>query len=162
ARQMLARGDFITPYLNGIPFLNKPPLTAWLVAGLLQFFARPEWVRLVSVVAAGVSIVATSRLAARLYGEAHGLLAGLLLATTGGVVLEARTLRPDGLLVASMAVALLCLWHVEHTARRRTRWLVGFYLALAVGMLVKGLLPVVLLAPPVAAVMLGGHGWAGI
>ncbi|HWP64288.1 MAG TPA: glycosyltransferase family 39 protein [Candidatus Limnocylindria bacterium] len=162
ARQMLVRGEFVTPYLNGIPFLNKPPLTAYLAAAVLSFGGAPEWARVVSVAAAAVTLVATACLGARLYGPAHGLAALVLLATSAGFVLEARTLRPDGLLVAAMAVALLCLWHAEHGARARTAWLVGFYAAIGVGMLAKGLLPLVLLGPPVAAVMLGTYGLSGV
>jgi hypothetical protein len=162
ARQMLLRGDFVTPYLSGVPFLNKPPLTAWLAAAVLPHVAASEWARLVSVAAAVTTLVATARLGAHVLGRRHGLAAGVLLATTTGFVLEARVLRPDGLLVASMAVALLCLWHAEHASRRRIPWLVGFYVALAIGILAKGLLPLVLLGPPVALVVLGGpDGWRG-
>jgi len=163
ARQMLLRGDFVTPYLSGVPFLNKPPLTAWVAAAVLPHAAASEWARLVSVAAAVTTLVATVRLGAHVYGRRHGLAAGMLLVTTTGFVLEARVLRPDGLLVASMAVALLCLWHAEHAARRRTPWLVAFYVALGIGILAKGLLPLILLGPPVALVVLGGpDGWRGV
>ena len=32
ARDILARGDWLLPRLNGAPYLNKPPLYAWLIA----------------------------------------------------------------------------------------------------------------------------------
>ena len=162
ARQMNERGDFVTPFMNGVPFLNKPPLTSWLVAVVLRWVDPAEWARLVSVGAALASLVAVMRLGAHLHGERHGRMAGLLLATMIGFVLEARTLRPDGLLIASMAWAMLCLWHADQGGRRRTAWLVGFYVALGLGVLVKGVVPLALAAPPVAIAVLGRHGWPGI
>ena len=32
AQEMRFRGDWITPTLNGSPYLNKPPLLYWLIA----------------------------------------------------------------------------------------------------------------------------------
>src|SRR5947208_2973944 len=46
AREMLLRGDWITPYLNGDHYLNKPPLLYWIIAlsysifGIGEFAAR--------------------------------------------------------------------------------------------------------------------------
>ena len=88
ARQMLARGDFVTPYLSGMPFLNKPPLTAWLTAALLPHVPASEWVRLVSVTAAVVTLVATTRLGTHLYGRPHGLIPDF-----AKTALEARRVR---------------------------------------------------------------------
>jgi 4-amino-4-deoxy-L-arabinose transferase-like glycosyltransferase len=162
ARQMNERGDFVTPFMNGVPFLNKPPLTFWLVAVALRWVEPVEWARLVSVLAALATIVATVRLGAHLRGERHGTMAGVLLATMVGFVLEARTLRPDGLLMASTAWAMLCLWHAERDGARRTVWLVGFYVVLGLGVLAKGLVPLATVAPAVAIAVLGRHGWGGV
>ena len=32
AREMVLTGDWITPHVNGQVYLNKPPLTFWLIA----------------------------------------------------------------------------------------------------------------------------------
>ncbi|HWM75940.1 MAG TPA: glycosyltransferase family 39 protein, partial [Methylomirabilota bacterium] len=32
ARDILARGHWLLPEINGAPMLNKPPLHAWLIA----------------------------------------------------------------------------------------------------------------------------------
>ena len=34
AREMLATGDFLLPRLYGDPYLNKPPVFFWVIAGL--------------------------------------------------------------------------------------------------------------------------------
>lgn len=163
AREMLLRGDFVTPTLDFTLFLNKPPLTFWLTALVHHFAGVSEWARLVSVAWAVVTLIATCRLGALLYGERAGLVAGTFLAVMLGFVLEARTLRPDMAVVAVVAVALLC-W--EHARRadpvRRTRWLLGFWSALGVGMLAKGFVPLVLVGIPVGAVTLREEGWTGV
>ncbi len=80
-----------------------------------------------------------------------------------GFVLEARTLRPDVLLTACTVTAVLC-WHLaEHgPERRRTAWLIGLYAALGVGMMAKGLPPVVAAGIPIGVDTLHRHGWRGI
>jgi 4-amino-4-deoxy-L-arabinose transferase-like glycosyltransferase len=159
AREMLARGDWVTPHLNGVPMLTKPPLTQWLTAVAFELVGTSEWARIVVVLASMATLVATCRLGTALYDRATGLVAGALLATMIGFALEARTLRPDALLVASATWAMLC-WHRAETAApaRRGRWLAGFWAALGVGILAKGLVPFVVVGPPVALWMLRRHG----
>src|ERR1041385_365275 len=48
AREILARGDWITPHLNGEVFLNKPPLVYWLTALLFRVVGPSEMARLLS------------------------------------------------------------------------------------------------------------------
>lgn len=43
AREMLVTGDYITPRLNGVPFLDKPALYYWLQASAIHFFGLKEW-----------------------------------------------------------------------------------------------------------------------
>lgn len=164
ARQMLLTGDWITPRLDGTLFLNKPPLVYWLAAAVFRVAGGPtEWARLVSLAAAAATIVLTCRLGARLWDERVGLLAGLLLATTLGFGVEARTLRPDAVLVATVTGALFCWQHAtEAMGTRRTRWLVGLYAALGLGVLDKGLVPLVVAGLPIAALTLRAEGWRGI
>lgn len=162
AREMIVRRDWITPYLDFTLFLNKPPLTSWLTAIVFQWTGPSEWARLVPVAAAMVALYATCRLGELLYGARAGLVAGVMLATGPGFVLEARTLRPDMLLAASVVTALLCWQRAGTTAERRTRWLAGMYTALGVGVLAKGLVPLVVAGMPIGAVVLREHGWHGV
>ena len=114
-----------------------------------------------SVGAAVVALLATCRLGALLYGGPAGLVAGLALATSLGFVLEARTLRPDMILTATVVVALLCWQTAECGGARRARWLVGLWAALGVGVLAKALVPLVLAGLPIAAATLRDDGWRG-
>lgn len=163
AHEMLVRRDLVTPEMNATLFLNKPPLMFWLAAGAFALGATDEWVRVTSVLTAGLSVVLTCRLGARLFDPETGLLAGAFLATMFGVVLEARTLRPDGVLVAAVLGALCCWRAAEDAAAAvRRRWLALGYGALAVGFMAKGAVPVAVVAIPVIACTVRDHGWRGL
>jgi 4-amino-4-deoxy-L-arabinose transferase-like glycosyltransferase len=163
ARQMQQTGDWITPRLDDTLFLNKPPLAFWLTGVAFEIFGRSEWARVVPLIAMGIGLFATARLGALLYGQATGVLAALFGATTVGVILEARTLRPDALLLASVATTLLCWAHAVRAApEQRTAWLVGLYTALGLGVLAKGLVPVILVAPVIAWGTWSEGGWPAL
>ena len=161
---MLVRHDLVTPEMNQTLFLNKPPLMYWLAAGAFALGARDEWARVASVLAAMVSVFFTCRLGARLFDDVTGLLAGAFLATMFGFVLEARTLRPDGVLVASRGGGALLL-AASRRARRidaaRPGWR-SHVASLAIGFMAKGAVPVAVVAIPVVACTVRDHGWRGI
>jgi 4-amino-4-deoxy-L-arabinose transferase-like glycosyltransferase len=163
AREMLVRHDLVTPEMNETLFLNKPPLMFWLAAGAFALGAADEWARITSVLAGAFSVLLTCRLGARLFDPSTGLLAGAFLATTFGFVLEARALRPDGVLVAAV-LAALCCWRAAEDAPEtgRGRWLVLGYVALATGFMAKGAVPVAVAAIPVIACTVRDHGWRGL
>jgi 4-amino-4-deoxy-L-arabinose transferase-like glycosyltransferase len=109
-----------------------------------------------------LTLVAIGRLGARLYGAPTGLLAAALFATSTGFALEARTLRPDSILIASVTAAIVCWLNAETSPARRMPWLVAMYAVLGVGVLAKGLVPVVVAAIPIGLATLRWHGWRGI
>ena len=43
AREMLARGDWVVPHLQGEPYLDKPPLLYWLVVFSYKMFGVHDW-----------------------------------------------------------------------------------------------------------------------
>src|SRR6186997_3134951 len=43
AREMVASGDYITPRVDGVAFLDKPILYYWLQATAIQLFGINEW-----------------------------------------------------------------------------------------------------------------------
>jgi len=163
AREMVVLGDWITPRVNFFPLLTKPPLTQWLAALVYQLTGPSEWARLVPIACAALTIFVTCRLGSRLYGGRTGLVAGLMLATSVGFVLEARTLRPDCLVILTVTAAIWC-WHVAETGTpiRRARWLAGMYAALGVGMLAKGFVAPLLVAAPIGIATLRDHGVRGV
>src|SRR5580698_6716495 len=43
AREMLHRHDYVTPYVDGIRFFDKPPLMYWMAAGSMKIFGEFDW-----------------------------------------------------------------------------------------------------------------------
>ncbi|HAR96359.1 MAG TPA: hypothetical protein DCR97_10425 [Deltaproteobacteria bacterium] len=83
AREMMGRSDYVHPYLNGQPYLEKPPLYPWLIiiaskiqGGLDEFSAR-----IPSALAATILLILTFFVGRRMAGPTSGLLAALALAT---------------------------------------------------------------------------------
>lgn len=111
-REMSARGDWLVPWFNGEPRLNKPPLSYWatgLVAALDG--ALPEatitHARLVSV-GAGLGILAlTLWLGARLYGRRTAVVAGTILVGSAGFFSFTHDARPDLLYALCTSAALV-------------------------------------------------------
>src|SRR5262245_8215417 len=105
ARELLRSGPGLPLTLNGVPYIDKPPLLYALLAGAFAV-AGPseEAARAVSAAAALVAIAATAWLGARLFGGRVGLTAGLALSTSLGFFVYGRYVRPETLLLATLAV----------------------------------------------------------
>jgi 4-amino-4-deoxy-L-arabinose transferase-like glycosyltransferase len=43
AREMLHRHDYVTPFVNGVRFFDKPPLMYWMAAGSMRLFGPYDW-----------------------------------------------------------------------------------------------------------------------
>ncbi|MCA8972375.1 MAG: glycosyltransferase family 39 protein [Planctomycetes bacterium] len=88
--EMLERGSWWTPWLDGEPRLKKPPLLYWLIASSYESLGvRPFSARIWGILCgAGLSVV-TAR-TARLFGLGSGTLAGLLVVGSLGIAVEAR------------------------------------------------------------------------
>lgn len=92
AREMMDRGDYIRPYLNGVPYLEKPPFYPWMIviaakaAGTVNEFAS----RAPSALAALLLVVITYLMGCRLGDERAGFFSGLVLATNYQFLSNAR------------------------------------------------------------------------
>src|SRR6266853_6841594 len=87
ARDILARGHWLQPEINGAPMLNKPPLHAWLIAiaAWPAGAVTPRSAQLPSLLAALGLVGVTYWLGARLFSHSTGVAAGLISVTTAGV-----------------------------------------------------------------------------
>jgi 4-amino-4-deoxy-L-arabinose transferase-like glycosyltransferase len=140
--QMLRDGDWVIPHLNGVAYLEKPPLLYWATAISLSLFGEHAWAaRLPSALAGMGCILAVGAWVARRQSLEQGLLTGALLASMTGFVLLSRTLIFDPLLTLWLTLALLLAWDSRPGQHFRPS-LAALCLALAV--LTKGLLAVVL------------------
>jgi 4-amino-4-deoxy-L-arabinose transferase-like glycosyltransferase len=92
AREMMERGDYIHPYLNGRPYLDKPPLYPWMIVvaarisgGLNEFSARVP-----SAIAATLLLLVTFFLGRMLINKEVGFISVLVLATNYQYLSNAR------------------------------------------------------------------------
>jgi len=60
AREMVTRGDWITPYWNGAPFHDKPPLVMWFMAAGMTIIKSPELAARLPSAIAGLFAIATT------------------------------------------------------------------------------------------------------
>lgn len=143
AREMLVTGDFITPQLNFLPYLEKPPLVYWLTALSLQVGGLNEWAaRLIPALSALAALLAVYWLAVKLWEQATAFLAALATATSSGFFLLGRLLTLDMTLTACLTWGVALAYVAVRN--QQPRYLPWAYLALALGMMTKGLVAVVL------------------
>ena len=147
ARDILARGDWWFPQLNGAVYQNKPLLLAWLIA--LVSWPTGQVTALTALVPSVVAAVALALVvyaaAREMFGPDAGRAAGLIVATSQGFVVHGRLAMPDMLLTLCFALAL---WQGWRLTRERPRAWLGFYGATGLAFWTKGpsgLLPLLLL-----------------
>src|SRR5580704_13305774 len=83
AREMVNSGNYVTPYLNGIKYFEKPILFYWLGAGAIKLGGLNLWaLRSINALLGLLGCVASYVCARKLYGRSTGILAALILATS--------------------------------------------------------------------------------
>ena len=111
ARELAASRDPLALTLNGVRYVDKPPLLYVLIAAVSAVVGPSEAAaRAVSAGAAVAAVGATAWLGARLLGARAGLVAGVALLTSIGFFAYGRYVRPETLFVAALAGGFaLCL-----------------------------------------------------
>ena len=142
AKTMLRTGDWITAHLDGVAYLEKAPLKYWITAGLYSIFGTHDWVaRIPNALAVIALCLLVYRFGVWAGSERTGFYAGLVLSTSIGLFLFTRIVIPDVLLTLALALAIWgFLRAIEpHTPDPRP-WACLMYVALACGVLLKGLI----------------------
>ena len=115
AREMLQRHDFVTPYINGVRFFDKPPLMYWMAAGSMHLFGPYDWAARIPLALSVLALlIAVYGLGIRLFSgispasspDRGGFYAALALATSIGPYLYTRFYIPDILLALWMTLAV--------------------------------------------------------
>jgi 4-amino-4-deoxy-L-arabinose transferase-like glycosyltransferase len=146
AREMVERSDWLTPYYNGEPRFDKPVLYYWLVAAsYVATGTSPGAARFPAALAGVGLVIVTFCCARRYFDEPTALLAGLISATSAGIVAMARQALPDLPLAFFVTLATWAAFValLDDPARRlkpgaRRLWLLLAALAAAAAFLVKG------------------------
>ncbi|HEX5716830.1 MAG TPA: glycosyltransferase family 39 protein, partial [Thermoanaerobaculia bacterium] len=120
--ESMAQGTVFPVYGNGALFVNKPPLSLWMMRLSFEVLGpSPSAARLPSVLAAAATGVVLYLFGAAAFGEMAGILAALIfLFTPHPLMLHGiRSATPDALeiLLVTSAIVSLELWR-----RRRRPW----------------------------------------
>lgn len=137
AREMLAGGNVIVPHLNGVPYIEKPPLLYWLCALSMKLFGvTPAAARLASALPMYLACLGLFQFC-RMHGNPRaGAFAAVGLASALPVALVSHVVLFDPLLTALICGSLLCYLH-GYLARSRGAHLAAACL-LALAVLEKG------------------------
>jgi 4-amino-4-deoxy-L-arabinose transferase-like glycosyltransferase len=142
AREMLVRGDWLVPTQNGIPRLQKPPLTYWLillsyrVLGVSTFSAR------LPITLATVGwFFAVAALATKVSGrQSFGWASGTILATFAGTYFFTHLVMPEPVFALLLTLCFYALVAGAHapSGKEQDRWLTVAWVFLSLATLTKG------------------------
>ncbi|NLV40255.1 MAG: glycosyltransferase family 39 protein [Candidatus Hydrogenedentes bacterium] len=138
AREMMLRGNYLVPQVNGEDYLEKPPLLFWAIAAFSQLTGdvTPLTARIPSWLGGVMTLVLTWMLAWRMFGARVAFWSAAILATGYRFWWQTRTGQIDMLLTACTTLALYHLWQWDQD--RKFFRLPVIYGAVAAGMLAKG------------------------
>jgi 4-amino-4-deoxy-L-arabinose transferase-like glycosyltransferase len=163
-REILSGGDWLIPHLNGLVYLEKPPLQYWLSALTFSAFGQSEMVaRLWPGLCGYLSLGLIYAIARRLWGIDAALKAVTL--TTGSIlfVLLGHQLTLDMTLSFWLLASLACFIYAQtepaNPAAART-WMLGCWSAMALAVLTKGLIGALIPAATLAIYVLWQRDWA--
>ncbi|HTD05389.1 glycosyltransferase family 39 protein [Undibacterium sp.] len=146
SREMLRSGDWrqwVIPHLNGLAYMEKPPLLYWLTAISFAIFGESEWAARLVPALSGLGCVAMILwFGQKIARPQTARLAALLFTSSLGVIMMSRTLMFDMLLTALLSTALLWAYlFVYENNKTAQRWSMLF---LALALMAKGFVAVIL------------------
>jgi 4-amino-4-deoxy-L-arabinose transferase-like glycosyltransferase len=142
ARTMLQSGDWVTPRLDGVAYLEKAPLKYWLIAICYQVFGVHDWAARIPMAVCVILLCwLTARVARWGINPAAGFYAGIVLSTCIGLFLFTRVLITDAMLTLPITFAIWAAMRAMDKDEANPRlWAVGFWAAMAAAILFKGLI----------------------
>jgi 4-amino-4-deoxy-L-arabinose transferase-like glycosyltransferase len=140
AQQMVLRGDWVTPYVNGVRFLEKPPLMYWMAAISFVVFGISEFaLRLPTALGVAALTFIVSLMGKRIAGNRGALIAGTCTAFCVGTILFTRETIPDIWLVLFITLAMYAFQHWYLDPKKSWHWGLLFYAASAGAVMTKSL-----------------------
>jgi len=155
-REMLASHDWhqwVIPSLNGLPYMEKPPLLYWLTAISFSLFGVSEWsARLVPALSSLSCVALLIRFGTIVDRPQAGRLAALMFVSGMGVTIMSRTLMFDMLLTAFLTAALIHAF--RFIVGGRVVMLRLAYAALALAVMAKGIVAAMLFGAVLVPVLI--------
>ena len=147
-REMLATGNWLVPRLNDLVYIEKPPLQYWATAVSFELFGVDVWAaRLYPGLCGLLAVLVTAALARRLWGGETAWRAGIMLASTFGMIVLSQQLTLDMSLTffTTLTLASFCVAQEARTGEAsRRHWMLLAWASAAGAFLTKGLVALVL------------------
>jgi 4-amino-4-deoxy-L-arabinose transferase-like glycosyltransferase len=136
AREMLARHDWVTPVLNGIPWLEKPVPYYWGAMLSYSLFGVSDWAARVPSASLATMMIFAAYFFMRRFRPGSPANTAMVLVSLAGVIGFARAASTDMPLAATFTIAMLA-WYGWYETRQRW-WLASAWALLALATLAKG------------------------
>ena len=145
ARNMLSSGDWVTARLDGVAYLEKPPLIYWMIAASFKVFGFHDWVARIPIALSSIALCwLTAAFGAWAFGRREGFYAGLCMSTCVGLWLFTRILIPDVMLTFTITLGVWAFLRVlDHEELYPRAWAATLAASLGIGLLLKSLIGVV-------------------
>jgi 4-amino-4-deoxy-L-arabinose transferase-like glycosyltransferase len=145
SREMVESKDWLTLHDNYGPYLDKPPMTMWMIAACFKAFGVSDFsCRLPTIICAMLSVFLIGRIAQILYDRSRAILAMLILASSEAVVIMVADPKIDMVLTFLLCAAFWAYFE----SRTRPEFIRLFYLFTGLGVMTKG--PIAICIPALA------------
>ena len=170
SKQMIETGDAVDIRFQEEARHKKPVGIYWLQVMVVkagQAVGVPDAIhtialyRIPSFIGALASMMLTYLIGLRLMGARGALMAAALFGTTILIGVEARLAKTDAVLSATIIASMLVLAEARFGSRERlpVAWWAGFWIAMGVGILVKGpITPLIVAFAACGTALFGGEG----
>jgi 4-amino-4-deoxy-L-arabinose transferase-like glycosyltransferase len=140
-REMLSGGDWVIPHLNGLDYIEKPPLQYWATALMYRIFGVSEFsARLYTALTALATIALIGFLATRIWGRDAGWRAAAVLSGMFMFLTLSQLMTLDMSLTFYMTASLSGFLLAQQPQETSRRWMAMAWVAAALGVLTKGLI----------------------
>ena len=145
AHNMLASGDWVTARLDGVAFLEKPPLFYWVIAASYKIFGVHDWSARLPIALSAIAVCLLSvAFGVWAFGRRAGFYTGLCMSTCIGLFLFTRILLPEAMLTFVICLAMWAFLRVLEEEETHPRlWAAVMAASMGAGLLLKSLIAVV-------------------
>lgn len=146
-REMVVRGDWVTPRLNDLKYFEKPPLQYWATATAYELFGEHQWTsRLWGGLTGFAGILLVWFAGLRLFGRDAANYAAIVLGSSMLYALmgHINTLDMGVTFFITLGIVSLLLGQTEAGSKKQRGWMLLAWAALGLAVLSKGLMGLVL------------------
>jgi len=139
-REMLSGGDWVIPHLNGLDYIEKPPLQYWATAWMYRFFGVSEFsARLYTALTALGTVALVGLLGTQIWGRETGWRAAAVLSGMIMVIVLGQLITLDMSLTFYMTASLTGFLLAQRPGEAGLKWMLMAWIGAALGVLTKGL-----------------------